>query len=112
MYRFGDEELQAVKRVFDSKEFYRVGSRYQEVDNFEKELADKMDVDYALFLGGGTIALIAGLIGLGVGPGDEVIVPGYTFMASALAVTAVGAIPVIAEIDETLAISPDDIERK
>lgn len=112
MYRFGDEELQAVKRVFDSKEFYRVGSRYQEVDNFEKELADKMGVDYALFLGGGTIALIAGLIGLGVGPGDEVIVPGYTFMASALAVTAVGAIPVIAEIDETLVISPDDIEKK
>jgi dTDP-4-amino-4,6-dideoxygalactose transaminase len=51
-------------------------------------------------------------VGLEIGPGDEVIVPGYTFMASALAVLAVGAIPVIAEINETLTIDPADVEKK
>lgn len=111
MYRIGQEEIEAIKRVINSKELFRIGSKNQEVDNFEKELAEKVSVNYTLFLTGGTTAIIAGLIGLGVGPGDEVIVPAYTFMASALAVTAVGAIPVIVEVDETLAIDPEDIER-
>ncbi|KKL74165.1 hypothetical protein LCGC14_2067640, partial [marine sediment metagenome] len=48
----------------------------------------------------------------GIGPGDEVIVPAYTFMASALAVLAVGAVPIIAEIDESLMIDPADVQRK
>ncbi|HAH85941.1 MAG TPA: aminotransferase [Armatimonadetes bacterium] len=47
-----------------------------------------------------------------MGPGDEVIVPAYTFMATALAAVAVGAVPVIAEVDETLTIDPDDVEKK
>ena len=49
---------------------------------------------------------------MGVGPGDEVIVPAYTYIATAIAVTATGAIPVIADCDETLTIDPEDIERK
>lgn len=111
MFRIGQEEIDAFTRVIKSKELFRIGSKNQEVDNFEKELAEKVSVDYALFLTGGTPAIISGLIGLGVGPGDEVIVPAYTFMASALAVTAVGAIPVIVEVDETLTIDPEDVER-
>ncbi|NLJ85324.1 MAG: aminotransferase, partial [Firmicutes bacterium] len=87
MFRIGQEEIDAFTRVIKSKELFRIGSKNQEVDNFEKELAEKVSVDYALFLTGGTPAIISGLIGLGVGPGDEVIVPAYTFMASALAVT-------------------------
>ena len=112
MFRIGQEEIDAFTRVINSKQLFRIGSKNQEVDNFERELAEKVSVDYALFLTGGTTALITGLMGLGVGPGDEVIVPGYTFMASALAVTAVGAIPVIVEVDDTLSIDPEDIERK
>ena len=111
MFRIGQEEIDAFTRVIKSKELFRIGSKNQEVDNFEKELAEKVSVDYALFLTGGTPAIISGLIGLGVGPGDEVIVPAYTFMASALAVTAIGAIPVIVEVDETLTIDPEDVER-
>ncbi|MDD2502743.1 MAG: aminotransferase class I/II-fold pyridoxal phosphate-dependent enzyme, partial [Clostridia bacterium] len=112
MYRMGQEEVDAVARVVKSGELFRIASKNHEVDNFEKELAEKVGVEYALFLTGGTTALLTGLMGLGVGPGDEVIVPAYTFMASAMAVIAVGAIPVIAECDETLGLDPDDIERK
>ena len=49
---------------------------------------------------------------LGIGKGDEVIVPAYTYIATAIAVLAVGAIPIIADIDETLTLSPKDFERK
>ena len=54
----------------------------------------------------GTYGLAAGLIGLGIGPGDEVLVPAHTYMATATAVLAVGAIPVIVDIDETITIEP------
>ena len=63
-------------------------------------------------MNGGTTALIAGLAAMGIGPGNEVIIPSYTFMATAIAVLAVGAIPVLAEIDETMTIDPEDVERK
>ena len=112
MYRMGQEEVDAVARVVKSGELFRIASKNHEVDNFEKELAEKLGVNYALFLTGGTTALLTGLMGLGVGPGDEVIVPAYTFMASAMAVIAVGAIPVIAECDETLGLDPADVEKK
>lgn len=117
MYRIGQEEVEEIRKVITSKQLFRVGDpkagHLQEVDRFEKEWAEKIGVRYALCLsGGGTAALICGLVGLGIGPGDEVIVPGYTFMATATAVLAVGAIPVIAEIDESLTIAPDDIENK
>jgi dTDP-4-amino-4,6-dideoxygalactose transaminase len=62
--------------------------------------------------GGGTAALVCSMAGLGIGPGDEVIVPAYTWMATATSVLTVGAIPVLAEIDETMALDPDDFERK
>lgn len=51
-------------------------------------------------------------LGLGIGPGDEVIVPAFTFMATALAALAVGAIPIVAEIDESLTLDPQDLERR
>ena len=112
MFRMGKEEIAAVARVIESKQLFRVNTGYREADKFEEEYAKVIGTDYAILMSSGTGALIAGLVGLGIGPGDEVIVPGYTFMASASAVLAVGAIPVIAEIDETLTIDPDDIEKK
>ena len=60
----------------------------------------------------GSSALICGLIGAGVGPGDEVIVPAYTWNASANAVIAARAVPVLAEVDESLTLDPDDVARK
>ena len=65
-----------------------------------------------MMVNSGTSALICALTGVGVGPGDEVIIPGYTYIATAAAVIATGAVPVIAEIDESLGLDPDDAERK
>jgi dTDP-4-amino-4,6-dideoxygalactose transaminase len=56
--------------------------------------------------------MIAGLMAMGIGPGDEVIVSAYTWISSAAAVVAVGAVPVVAEIDESLGMDPTDLERK
>ncbi len=112
MYRIGKEEIEAIARVINGKKLFRVGSPYQEVDKFEREWAQHLGIEYALCVNGGTTALIAGLAAMGIGPGNEVIIPSYTFMATAIAVLAVGAIPVLAEIDETMTIDPEDVERK
>src|SRR5207249_6525595 len=66
----------------------------------------------ALAVSSGTAALIAALVGAGIGPGDEVIVPAYTYIATASAVIAARAVPVIAEIDASLNMDPTDLERK
>lgn len=112
MYRIGQEEIDEVAKVINSKQLFRVNNGLREVETFEKELAEKVGVKYAICMSGGTAALTCALAGLGIGPGDEVIVPAYTFMATALAVTSVGAIPVLAEIDETMTIDLNDVERK
>ncbi|HBN84122.1 MAG TPA: aminotransferase [Clostridiales bacterium] len=112
MHRIGEEEIEAVARVIRSKNLFRVNTGNKETENFEKEWAQKCGTKYSLCVSGGTGALACALAGLEIGPGDEVIVPGYTFMATATAVLMVGAIPVIAEIDDTMTLDPDDFERK
>jgi dTDP-4-amino-4,6-dideoxygalactose transaminase len=117
MYRAGQEEIDEVAKVILSKQWFRVGDakagHLQEVQLFEQEWAEKMGVTYALLMsGGGTAGLVCALAGLGIGPGDEVIVPAYTWLATATSVLTVGAIPVLAEVDETLGLDPADFERK
>ncbi len=117
MYRIGEEEVEELRKVILSGHLFRVGDGVEghlhEVDQFEREWAQLIGTEYALCMnGGGTAALICGLAGMGIGPGDEVIVPAYTWMATATSVLAVGAIPVLAEVDETLAIDPEDVRRK
>lgn len=117
MYRIGEEEVEEVRKVLLSGHLFRVGEGVEghlhEADRFEREWAQLIGTEYALCIaGGGTAALICGLVGMGIGPGDEVIVPGYTWMATATSVLAVGAIPVIAEVDETLALDPEHVRRK
>lgn len=117
MYRLGQKEVDEVAKVINARQMFRVGDpkngHLQECDRFEKEWAKTIGVKRSLLLsGGGTAALMAGLAGMGIGPGDEVIVPGYTFMATAAAVLMVGAIPVIAEINETMTLDPRDVARK
>lgn len=113
MYRIGQEEKDAVERVIDSGELFKVNSGpLQETANFEKELCKLFDIKHSLLMTSGKAALISALIGMGIGPGDEVIVPAYTYMATAVAVIAAGAIPVIAEVDETLMLDPKDAEKK
>lgn len=109
----GEEEIAAVTEVLRSKRVFRFaagdGSRCTELEAKFRELTG---CKYALAVGGGTAALICGLIGIGVGEGDEVIVPGLTYIASASAVLICGGVPVIAEIDESLTLDPEDMERK
>ena len=112
MYRIGKEEIDAVTRVIASGQLFKINDGTQEVRHFEDELCEKFGASRAICMTSGKAALISALIGMGVGPGDEVIVPAYTYIATAIAVTATGAIPVIVDCDETLTIDPTDIERK
>ncbi len=112
MYRIGQEEIDAVARAINTQDFFKINNSGCEVLNFENEMKAYLNGDYCLLMSSGFGALTSALIGLGIGPGDEVIVPAYTYIATALAVTAVGAIPVIADIDDTLTIDPKEVEKK
>ncbi len=113
MYRIGQEEIDAVARVIESKQLFKVNNGpYQETENFEKEMRELLNIKHAVAMTSGMAALVSALIGMGVGPGDEVIVPAYTYIATAYAVLATGAIPVVAEIDDSLMMDADDVEKK
>mgnify|MGYP006291837931 CR=1 FL=1 len=112
-YIVGNEEVEAIRHVISRGNFDRyIEGEKSVTSQFERDFAKKIGTHNSLAVSSGTAALICGLAGMEIGPGDEVIIPAYTYIATALAVLAVGAIPVIAEIDETLTIDPNDIERK
>ena len=105
----GNEELRLVSEVLRSG-YLTSGPK---VKQFEEEFSRYLGVRYVVTVSNGTIALYAILKSLGIGPGDEVIVPDFTFVATASMVLAVGAKPVFADIDlETYTIDPSDIERR
>jgi len=79
---------------------------------FEQEVCEKIKVKGALMVASGTSALTLCLSGNGIGPGDEVIVPAYTYISTASAVTNAGAVPVVADIDESLGLCPQSVESK
>jgi dTDP-4-amino-4,6-dideoxygalactose transaminase len=111
----GDEEAEAAARVIGSHNvfrYYGVGDGPREVESFEQEFAAHLGTSHALCLNAGSSALICGLIGAGVGAGDEVIVPAYTWNATANAIVAARAIPVLAEVDDSLTLDPEDVRRK
>jgi dTDP-4-amino-4,6-dideoxygalactose transaminase len=113
VYIIGNEEAEAVRRVIESGRLFRYrAGEVSETALFEDAWAEKIGVEHVVAVTSGTAALICGLVGMGIGPGDEVIVPAYTFMATALAPLAVGAVPVIADVDESLTLDPKDFERK
>ena len=111
----GDEEKRQVLEVLDRKYLFRYYGPEEfpsKVAELEERFAAKIGARHALATNSCTSALIAALAACGVGPGDEVIVSGYTFFASCAAVVTVKAIPVICEIDDTLTMDPADLERK
>lgn len=112
--QYNKQEKEAVCKLFDNpKNLFRYkGDGMSQCDLLEKEICELTGMKFALTVNSGTSALICGLIGLGIGPGDEVIIPGYTYIATATAVVNVGAVPVIAEIDESLSLDYDDVEKK
>jgi dTDP-4-amino-4,6-dideoxygalactose transaminase len=79
---------------------------------FERDFAAYMGAQHALTVTSGTVALHAAMTALGVGPGDEVLVPAYTWIATAAAPALAGAVPVLVDVDETLTMDPADLERK
>ena len=113
----GEEEIREVMYVLNSGYLYRykVGQypRFQgKVVKLEQEMARRTQVRYAIAVNSGTTALLTALVGLGVGPGDEVIAPGFTFVASISSIVYAGAVPVLAEVDRTLNLDPEDIKSK
>ena len=111
--KIGSEEEAAVLDVIRNQRLFRYygpNPGPSKVEELEKAFAAFMGTKYAMAVTSGTAALICSLIGLGVGPGDEVIVPAFTWIASASAVVAVGAVPVVAEVDESLTLDPAAIE--
>ena len=84
-----------------------------EVEGFEREAAEYLGVEQAIGVANGTDALVLVLDAMGIGPGDEVICPSFTFYATAEAIARVGATPVFAEIDPvTLNLDPADVEQR
>ncbi len=113
MYVMGEEEIEAVRRVVESRALFRYRGTEGECARFEAEFAEVLGSGTsALLLSSGTNALVAGLRALGIGAGDEVLVPAYTYVATAAAVRLVGAVPVIVGIDSELGMSAEDARSK
>ena len=113
----GKEEMKEVMDVLKTGVFARYAFDKErqgiwKVRDFEKAFAKYCGAGYALGVTSGSAALKIALTALDVGPGDEVICPAFTFMATYEAVLEVGAIPVMADIDDTLNLDPDDIPNK
>lgn len=118
VFNLAPETLTAIRQVIDKSgarpdagNFFRYYNPNSRAERFEKEYAQKVGAKYVLAVNSGTSALIAALIAAGIGPGDEVIIPGYTFFASASAVVVARGIPVIVEIDESMTIDPEAIRK-
>ena len=110
MYRMGKEEIEAVKRVITSRALFKVNSTEQDAMHLECEMQELFGAEHAIVMTSGHAALTSALVAMGIGPGDEVIVPAYTYIATAMAVVAAGAIPIIVDVDETLTLSPTAFE--
>ncbi|MFO7973390.1 MAG: DegT/DnrJ/EryC1/StrS family aminotransferase [Candidatus Hydrogenedentota bacterium] len=109
----GEPEIEAVTSVLRSKMLFRfLDHKHSWCTRLENNFKGLTGREYALAVGGGTAALVSGLVGVGIGDGDEVIIPGYTYIATAAAILVCGAVPVICEIDETLTMDPGDVEKK
>ena len=106
-----DEDIASFQRVIDSRDFW--GKENPEVVAIEKEYAEYTGMKYCLAMNSGTAAMHACVAGIGVGPGDEVLVPALTFLASATAVLHHNAIPVFVDINsKTFNIDPLKIAQK
>ena len=112
---FGDKEKAQVNEVLDSTVLMRYGfdgmrNGHWKAVELEKALSQRMQVDYAQLVSSGTAALTVALAVAGVGAGDEVIIPTFTFVASFESILAIGAVPILVDVDDTLTLNPKAVE--
>jgi dTDP-4-amino-4,6-dideoxygalactose transaminase len=116
--RIGAEEIEHVVEVLRSRQLSRyrfddqTTASASKVWQFEQALSELTGARHCLGTNSCTSALLIGLLAAGIGPGDEVILPGYTFIAPIAAVVHTGAEPVLCEIDQALQLDPADVERR
>lgn len=108
---FGPEERKEINDVMDSGILMRYGfdvprKGVWKAKELEQAISDKLGCKYAQLVSSGTAALTTAFAALGIGVGDEVIMPVFTFVASFESVLSVGAIPVLVDVDETLTLDP------
>ena len=111
---YDDKERAELLEVLETRSpfrWYGPGAPPKKVLQFEKEFAARMGAKYALAVTSGTTALQAAMAALEIGPGDEVILPSWTWHSCFNAVVLAGALPICAEIDASFNLDPDDIER-
>jgi 8-amino-3,8-dideoxy-alpha-D-manno-octulosonate transaminase len=106
------KEAAGLVNVVETGSPFRWAAGSLKVLTFEKEFAQRMNTRYALAVTSGTAALEVAYSALGIGPGDEVILPAWAWHSDATAVVRAGALPVFAEIDESFNIDPNDIEHR
>lgn len=116
-YLIGQEEIDEVMDVFSSGHLSRYGDLNDpgfkhKVYSLEREFAKYCNCKYGLATSSGTGSILISLLAMGLKPGDEVIVPAYTFVATYSATIFAGLVPVLAEIDESLTLDPNEIEKK
>lgn len=109
MYIVGEEEIEVIAASIRKSALFRYGVG-SECDRFEERYAAYLGVQHTALTVSGTFALSAAMTALGLGPGDEVLIPAHTYMATATAVLTTGAIPVIVDVDESITIAPAAIE--
>jgi 8-amino-3,8-dideoxy-alpha-D-manno-octulosonate transaminase len=114
VHHMDEEEVDAAIRVLRSRSPFRYyGIDLQgEVEAFESDFAAFLGVSHCLAVNSGTGALHVALAALGVGPGQEVIIPAYMWVSIAAAVVNLGAIPVLADIDDSFCMNPAALEAK
>ena len=113
---FGNEERAEVNDVLESGVLMRYGfdamrNGHWKAKEFEEAFAKRMQVEHCQLVSSGTAALTVALAAAGVGAGDEVIMPTFTFVASFESIMAIGAIPVLVDIDDTLTLDPVAVEK-
>ena len=114
---FGEQERKQVQDVLDTGVLFRYGfdaarKGHWKARAFEQAFADRLKISHCHLCSSGSAALSIALAACGVGAGDEVIVPPFTFVATFEAILLAGAIPVFSEIDETLCLDPDAVEAR
>ncbi len=115
---YSPETIDEIRKVIEKEGLgggpflIRYGNPRSKVAQMEEEVAKRFNVKHVMGVSSGTAALHTAYVAADIGCGDEVIVPGYTFLATAMAVVVARGVPVWCEIDESMTIDPADIEKK